>query len=108
VQQLVIKDGLVIAAHGMYQDIRGKYLGAEIISYDGGLTTDSTGSLGLDPRTGQEKKEAYKDKRRLEYPGIVEQLDMIYHDTMDGTTTWVDAVTDVKARHPKPVAEDEQ
>jgi hypothetical protein len=34
-------------------------------------------------------------------------LDMIYHDAMDGTTTWKDAITAVKVKHPKPDADEQ-
>jgi hypothetical protein len=98
-QQLVIKDGTVVATHEMHQDVKDKYPGCEIVSYAG--TIDAVLNAA-DPRTEQEKKQAYKDKRRLEYPAIAEQLDMIYHDAMDGTTTWKDAITAVKVKHPKP------
>jgi len=36
------------------------------------------------------------------YPKIEDQLDMLWHDKKDGTTTWEDAVQAVKDAHPKP------
>ena len=36
------------------------------------------------------------------YPSIGDQLDMMWHDKKDGTTTWKDAVQAVKDAHPKP------
>ena len=36
------------------------------------------------------------------YAEIDEQLDQQYHDSVNGTTTWKDAITAVKAAHPKP------
>jgi hypothetical protein len=36
------------------------------------------------------------------YPSISDQLDMQYHDKVDGTTTWEDAVQAVKDANPKP------
>ena len=36
------------------------------------------------------------------YPDIGDQLDMIYHDQVDGTTTFKDAVKAIKDAHPKP------
>ena len=45
--------------------------------------------------------EAYARKRVSEYPSIQDQLDMMYHDQVDGTTTWKDAITKVKANNPK-------
>jgi len=36
------------------------------------------------------------------YPPIEDQLDMLYHDKVDDTTTWEDAIQAVKDAHPKP------
>jgi len=36
------------------------------------------------------------------YPTIEDQLDMLWHDKKDGTTTWEDAIQAVKDAHPKP------
>ena len=40
--------------------------------------------------------------RDRQYPSIGDQLDMQYHDELNGTTTWKDAVAKVKADNPKP------
>jgi len=40
--------------------------------------------------------------RKRAYPEIVEQLDMMYHDKKDGTTTWEDAIQSIKDDNPKP------
>ena len=44
---------------------------------------------------------AYLEPRERAYPSIQEQLDMMYHDQVDGTTTWKDAIAQVKADNPK-------
>jgi len=44
----------------------------------------------------------YIDKRKRAFPELGEQLDMQYHDQLDGTTTWKDAIAKVKADNPKP------
>jgi hypothetical protein len=44
---------------------------------------------------------AYKDDRASAYPSIQEQLDMQYWDSVNGTTTWADAIAKVKADYPK-------
>jgi hypothetical protein len=36
------------------------------------------------------------------YPLLGDQLDMIYHDQVDGTTTFKDAIKAIKDAHPKP------
>ena len=100
--QLVLQDGRIVATHEMHQDVRAQYPGCEIVSYDGTIPLDGDGGwIEADPRTDEERKQAYKDRRRLEYPTVVDQLDMIYHDAMNGTTTWKDAITAVRVKHPK-------
>jgi hypothetical protein len=43
----------------------------------------------------------YQRDRALAYPSIQEQLDMQYWDSVNGTTTWADAIAQVKADYPK-------
>lgn len=44
----------------------------------------------------------YQRDRQAEYPSIGDQLDMQYWDAVNGTTTWKDAIAQVKADNPKP------
>ena len=44
----------------------------------------------------------YQRDRADAYPSIQDQLDMQYHDAVDGTTTWKDAIATVKTDIPKP------
>ena len=44
---------------------------------------------------------AWKGARVAAYPSIGDQLDMQYHDSVDGTTTWADAIAKVKSDNPK-------
>ena len=44
----------------------------------------------------------YQRDRAVAYPSIQDQLDMQYHDQVNGTTTWKDAVAKVKSDNPKP------
>lgn len=46
---------------------------------------------------------SYRSDRAAAYPSIPDQLDMQYWDSVNGTTTWLDAIALVKAEHPKPV-----
>jgi len=39
--------------------------------------------------------------RRAAYPSIGDQLDMIFWDNQNNTTTWVDSIAAVKAANPK-------
>ncbi len=104
--QLIIKNGEVIATHTNSQDVAGLYPGSECIQWEELLPEQGPFDLPLlDPRSKEEKKNAYLDKRRIAYPPVSEQLDMIYHDAVNETTVWVDAITAVKNAHPKPAKE---
>lgn len=104
--QLIIKDGVVVATHEDYQDIAHLYPDAECILWDELLINPDPESGFLpDPRTDKQKKDAYLDKRRTSYPSIPEQLDMMYHDNVNATTVWVDAIGAIKANYPKPAKE---
>ena len=46
--------------------------------------------------------DAKQYQRDRVYPSIGEQLDMQYWDSVNGTTTWKDAVAKVKSDNPKP------
>tara|TARA_R110002096_G_scaffold398171_1_gene594216 strand:- start:230 stop:565 length:336 start_codon:yes stop_codon:yes gene_type:complete len=43
----------------------------------------------------------YQELRKAKYPSIGDQLDMQYHDAIDGTTTWSDAIAAIKTKYPK-------
>jgi hypothetical protein len=45
------------------------------------------------------EKPLYKDDRAAEYPSIVDQLDDIYHNGIDG---WKETIKAVKDKYPKP------
>ena len=44
----------------------------------------------------------YKEKRKEAYPDWKTQMDMQYWDSVNGTTTWKDAIAKVKSDNPKP------
>jgi len=44
----------------------------------------------------------YIQARQQAYGSIAEQLDMMYWDNVNGTTTWNDHIAQVKADNPKP------
>ncbi len=101
--QLIIKNGKVVAEYEDHQDPRGDFPGCEVISWGKRLPViDPLAGLPDDPRSLEEKRMAYKDLRRMEYPTVLEQLDMMYHDQLDGRTTWTDAITAVKEKYPEP------
>jgi len=44
---------------------------------------------------------AYMDKREKEYPSWQDQMDMQYHDKVNGTSTWQTVIAKVKSDNPK-------
>ena len=55
-----------------------------------------------DERALKKAKTQYIEERQNAYPSIPEQLDMLYHDKVNGTDEWKKAITAVKERFPKP------
>lgn len=97
-KQLIIKNGKIIATHEEYQDIAHLYPNCECILWDKELPIPTLEIPFLDdPRTEEDKKLAYLDKRRLAYPSVQEQLDMIYHDI----DNWREKIREIKERFPK-------
>jgi len=47
-------------------------------------------------------RDAHIEPRQRAYPSIGDQMDMMWHDKQDDTTTWEDAVQAVKDAHSKP------
>ena len=50
----------------------------------------------------EERQNAVRATRRNAYGDLGSQLDMQYHDSVDGTTTWKDHVASVKTANPIP------
>ena len=50
----------------------------------------------------QQQEFAYKELRQAGYGSIADQLDMMYWDLVNGTTTWKDHIAQVKSDFPKP------
>ena len=63
-------------------------------SFDQEVATNIKENGGKSPNYAQYRIDAY--------PSIGDQLDMQYHDSVDGTTTWADAIAAVKTKYPKP------
>ena len=50
----------------------------------------------------QEQEFGYIQARQEAYGSMPEQLDMMYWDNVNGTTTWKDHIAQVKTDNPKP------
>ena len=72
----------------------------------GGVTHDKPTKASLESALADAQAAfdaaAYSRNRAVEYPSIGDQLDMQYHDAIDSTTTWRDAIAAVKTKYAKP------
>ena len=73
----------------------------QIIWHDGNPTNITTADITAKV-AAIEARDAHINPRRRAYPSMGDQLDMIYHDQVDGTTTFKDAIKAIKDAHPKP------
>ena len=78
-------------------------------SYDKIHWTNNTSPISTDDIKAKQTEldndyaaKQYQRDRASAYKPIEEQLDMIYHDKVDGTSTWKEHIDAVKAAHPKP------
>ena len=62
---------------------------------------DGTAEISQADIDAKKSEFAYIEARERAYPSIKEQLDMMYHDQVDDTTTWKDTIAKVKADNPK-------
>ena len=69
------------------------------VGYD---ANDNVVEYDMDAAQALMNSKAYQDRLASKYPSIQEQLDMQYWDSVNGTTTWKDAIATVKTENPKP------
>jgi hypothetical protein len=78
---------------------------SNLIVHDGGAKpseSEVTAGLKTMQAAWDLENDSYKSKRKAAYPSQEEQFDMQYWDSINGTTTWKDAITKVKTNNPKP------
>ena len=83
------------AAKPLYKQVNNERLEFSQADYDQAIT-DLANSKWNDQQFG------YIQARQEGYGSIADQLDMLYWDEVNGTTTWKDHVAQVKADNPKP------
>jgi hypothetical protein len=94
-----IEDYLITVRTGQWfgwSDSKNKIY-ANLVVYDGGAKpTESDCTTGLSNlQTAWDlENDSYKSKRAAEYPSVVDQLDDIYHNGIDGWKTTIKAVKD--------------
>jgi len=73
-----------------------------LITWHDGNPTNITNDQILARNAELSAANVHVDPRMIAYPKTVDQLDMMWHDKKDGTTTWEDAIQAIKDAHPKP------
>ena len=71
-----------------------------VISNEDILTKQAELQADFDAKQYQRDRTSYLNNNI--YPSIGDQLDMIYHDQVNGTTTFKDTIQSVKDAHSKP------
>ena len=94
-----IEDYLVTVRTGQWfgwSDVTNKIY-ANLIVHDGGskpTETDCTNGLKALQDAWDLENDSYKSKRRADYPSVVDQLDDLYHNGIDGWKSTIKAVKD--------------
>jgi hypothetical protein len=83
------------AAKPLYKQVNNERLEFSQADYDQAIT-DLANSKWNDQQFG------YIQARQEAYGSIAEQLDMMYWDGVNGTSTWSDHIAQVKSDNPKP------
>ena len=79
-----------------WSDVTNKVY-ANLIVHDGGskpTEADCTNGLKALQDAWDLENDSYKSKRRAEYPSVVDQLDDLYHNGIDGWKATIKAVKD--------------
>ena len=82
--------------------VRGNDINTCEIEWHNGTTPISKADIEAKMVEVQADYDAKQYQRDRVYPSIQDQLDMQYWDSVNGTTTWKDAVAKVKSDNPKP------
>lgn len=82
-------------AKPLYKQVNNERMEFSQADYDQAITDLANAKF-------DEQENGYKRARREAYPSIQDQLDMQYWDAVNDTTTWKDAIAQVKADNPKP------
>ena len=98
-----IEDYLITVRTGQWfgwSDSKNKVY-ANLIVHDGGAKpteAECTNGLKALQDAWDLENDSYKSKRRAEYPSVVDQLDDLYHNGIDG---WKATIKAVKDKHSK-------
>ena len=88
-------DAEIEAAKPLYKQVNNDRLEFSDADYD-------QAKIDLGNSKWEEQEFGYIAARQAAYPSTGDQLDMQYWDAVNGTTTWKDAIAQVKSDNPKP------
>ena len=95
-EELTVKATAEIeAAKPLFKQVNNERLEFDESDYDQAITDLANSKY-------DEQENGYKRARQEAYPSVGDQLDMLYWDKVNDTTTWKDAIADVKSDNPKP------
>jgi len=88
-------DAEIEAAKPMYKQVNNDRMEFSDADYD-------QAKIDLGNSKWEEQQYGYIQARQEAYGSIPDQLDMMYWDQVNGTTTWKDYIAKVKSDNPKP------
>tara|TARA_R100001510_G_scaffold23521_1_gene20684 strand:- start:2 stop:295 length:294 start_codon:yes stop_codon:yes gene_type:complete len=96
----MLRHDAIYATHNNVVTIRGN--GADEKCYD---KDENIITIDESLVTAKLAETEYQDKRRAEYPSIINQLDLLYHDIsankLDATGEWYKLIKATKDKYPK-------
>ena len=95
-QQFVGKAAIALGANSMFS-----FSESEVVDWMDNENPPTNEAVNAKITELKAEYDANQYQRDRQYPTWQEQMDMQYHDQLDGTTTWKDAVAKVKADNPK-------
>jgi|TARA_R110002094_G_C4756199_1_gene199029 hypothetical protein len=94
---------LLRAASILYGDCSQEAGSSDIYISTGKVSVEQMADIiikATDLEAEYNSKQYARDRAKL-YVSLTEQLDMQYHDKMNGTDTWLDHIKSVKEKYPK-------
>ena len=88
-------DAEIEAAKPMYKQVNNERMEFSDADYD-------QAKIDLGNSKWEQQQYGYIQARQEAYGSIPDQLDMMYWDQVNGTTTWKDYIAKVKSDNPKP------
>ena len=88
-------DAEIEAAKPMYKQVNNERMEFSDADYD-------QAKIDLGNSKWEEQQYGYIQARQEAYGSVPDQLDMMYWDQVNGTTTWKEYIAKVKSDNPKP------